>query len=237
VTDVRRLESLRRDFVANVSHELRTPVAAVLSATETLQGGALKNEDAAPRFLAIIDRNATRLQSLIEDLLELSRLDAREYRVKKDRVAVDSVVTIVLGLYRERADKKQIVLGASLPSPIPELWTDPRALEQILGNLVDNAIKYCPSGSRVTIQVVVEGGEIRFHVVDTGPGIEARHLPRLFERFYRVDAGRSREVGGTGLGLSIVKHLAEAIGGDVTVKSELRVGSTFTLTLPLHDEA
>jgi two-component system phosphate regulon sensor histidine kinase PhoR len=234
VTDVRRLESLRRDFVANVSHELRTPVAAVLSATETLRTGALKDPAAAERFLAIVERNATRLQALIEDLLELSRLDAREYAVRKERVVVDALVGVVVSLFRERAEKKRIELASDVPSPSPVVETDPRALEQILGNLIDNAIKYCPAGSRVTVRVTGDEADLCLAVQDNGPGIAARHLPRLFERFYRVDAGRSREVGGTGLGLSIVKHLAEALGGAVTVTSAPGSGSTFTLTLPLR---
>lgn len=237
VTDVRRLESLRRDFVANVSHELRTPVAAVLSATETLRdGGAIANPVAAERFLAIIDRNAQRLQALIEDLLELSRLDAREYHVKKERVDGAALLNIVTGLFRERAEKKNIKLCAKLPVPAPTIESDQRALEQILGNLVDNAIKYCQAGASVTIRLEEdENRRLRFLVEDTGPGIEARHLPRLFERFYRVDAGRSREVGGTGLGLSIVRHLGEAIGAEITVRSELGVGSTFIVTMPCGD--
>jgi two-component system phosphate regulon sensor histidine kinase PhoR len=229
VTDLRRLETLRRDFVANVSHELRTPVAAVRSATETLREGAVKDENAAERFLSIIDRNAQRLQALIEDLLELSRLDAKEYRLRIEPVDLSSAAAIVLGLFRERAEKKGLRMEAKLPEPCPVLETDQRALEQILGNLVDNAIKYCPSGASVTLRVAEEVDGIRLSVEDTGPGISAKHLPRLFERFYRVDAGRSREVGGTGLGLSIVKHLVEALGGTITVTSEPGRGSTFSI--------
>jgi two-component system phosphate regulon sensor histidine kinase PhoR len=229
VTDLRRLETLRRDFVANVSHELRTPVAAVRSATETLREGAVKDEGAAERFLGIIDRNAQRLQALIEDLLELSRLDAKEYRLRIEPVDLSSAAAIVMGLFRERAEKKGLRMEAKLPEPCPVLETDQRALEQILGNLVDNAIKYCPAGASVTLRVAEDHEGIRLSVEDTGPGIAAKHLPRLFERFYRVDAGRSREVGGTGLGLSIVKHLVEALGGSITVTSEPGRGSTFSV--------
>ncbi len=234
VTDMRRLESLRRDFVANVSHELRTPVAAVLSATETLRTSAIADPATADRFLSIVERNGRRLQALIEDLLELSRLDAKEYRVKKERVNTDAVVSIVAGLYRERAERKGVSLELQVSSPPPVLESDARALEQILGNLVDNAVKYCPRGARVTLRVERRGEEaVRFTVEDSGPGVEARHLPRLFERFYRVDAGRSRDVGGTGLGLSIVKHLTEAVGGKVDVTSEVGRGSTFIVEVPL----
>jgi two-component system, OmpR family, phosphate regulon sensor histidine kinase PhoR len=229
VTDLRRLESLRRDFVANVSHELRTPVTALLSATETLRNGALQTP-AAGRFLDIVDRNAHRLQDLIEDLLELSRLDAHQYKLKKVPVDVAGLFGIVLGLFRERADAKGVRLATRIAPNLPALESDPRAIEQVLVNLVDNAVKYCPSGATVTL--VAEGeaeGGLRFAVEDTGAGIEAKHLPRIFERFYRVDKGRSRDVGGTGLGLSIVKHLSEAMDGELTVESTVGKGSTFAL--------
>lgn len=232
VTDLKRLESLRRDFVANVSHELRTPVASLRSAAETLEQGAMHDPKAAPRFLAIIDRNAQRLQALIEDLLELSRLDAKELRLKKETVDVVQIATIVAGVFRERAEKKGLAITMRFSSPPPKVETDPRALEQILTNYVDNAIKYCPSGASIALSVAEKDGTIRASVEDSGPGIEERHLARLFERFYRVDAGRSREVGGTGLGLSIVKHLAEALGGKAGVDSVVGKGSTFWVELP-----
>ena len=240
VTDLRRLESLRRDFVANVSHELRTPVTAVRSAAETLQVSALKDPDptVATHFVEIIERNAERLQSLIEDLLELSRLESKEFKLKKERIDLATVSSIIFGLFRQRADKKGIKLATDLPANLPLLHTDQRALEQVLSNLVENAVKYCPAGSTVTLGAAVEkGGKpesevVRVSVTDNGPGVDPKHIPRLFERFYRVDAGRSRDVGGTGLGLSIVKHLVEAMGGSVTVDSKVGAGSTFAVTLP-----
>jgi two-component system phosphate regulon sensor histidine kinase PhoR len=240
VTDLRRLESLRRDFVANVSHELRTPVTAVRSAAETLQVSALKDPDptVAIRFVEIIERNAERLQSLIEDLLELSRLESKEFKLKKERIDLAKVSSIVFGLFRQRADKKGIKLTTELSADLPLLQTDQRALEQVLSNLVENAVKYCPAGSTVTIGATVEsagkpdGRIVRISVADNGPGVDPKHIPRLFERFYRVDAGRSRDVGGTGLGLSIVKHLVEAMGGSVKVDSKVGRGSTFEVTLP-----
>jgi two-component system, OmpR family, phosphate regulon sensor histidine kinase PhoR len=234
VTDLRRLESLRRDFVANVSHELRTPVTAVRSAADTLRESALADPDPAvpARFVDIIVRNAERLQSLIEDLLELSRLESKEFRLKKERVELPVVASIVLGLFRERADKKGVRLKVDLPRDLPALTTDQRALEQVVSNLVDNAVKYCPSGSSVTLSAEKSDGSVKVVVRDTGPGIDPKHVPRLFERFYRVDAGRSREIGGTGLGLSIVKHLVEAMGGQVTVDSAVGQGSSFSVTLP-----
>lgn len=233
VTALRRLEAVRRDFVANVSHELRTPVAAVRSAAETLRTGALDDPKAARRFVDIIDRNAQRLQSLIDDLLEISRLESKEFRLRKERVELDAIVSAVLGLFREKAERKGVTLHHRPGSPI-SLTGDSRALEQILSNLVDNAVKYAPSGAKVTIAAVETGGRVRITVEDTGHGIDAKHLPRLFERFYRVDAGRARDVGGTGLGLSIVKHLAEAMGGTVSVDSTPGKGSTFNVGLPLE---
>lgn len=234
VTDLRRLESLRRDFVANVSHELRTPVTAMRSAAETLRVSALYDADVsvAVRFVDMIERNGERLQSLIEDLLELSRLESKEFRLKKDEVDLSVVAGIVVSLFRERAEKKGVKLGVSLAEGISTLITDQRALEQVVANLVDNAIKYCPPGASVTLLAEKVPGAVRIIVKDTGHGIDPKHLPRLFERFYRVDAGRSRDVGGTGLGLSIVKHLVEAMGGQVTVESEVGKGSAFALTLP-----
>ena len=230
VTELRRLESLRRDFVANASHELRTPIAAVRSATETLHSGALDDPAAAVRFLDIIDRNAARLQSLVEDMLELSKLESNEFKLKRERVELTSVVPIVLGLFRERAEKKGVRLGSELVGGAA-VEGDARALEHVLSNLVDNAVKYCPAGTRVTVSAALDRERIRLVVTDNGPGIPAEHVTRVFERFYRVDAGRSRELGGTGLGLSIVKHMVEAMRGKVSVESEVGRGSTFVVSL------
>jgi len=236
VTDIRRLESLRRDFVANVSHELRTPVTAILSAAETLEGALTRDPDAAKRFLAIIERNAARLQRLIEDLLDLSRIESRELRLRPERFAFEPFATHLLGMFRERADKRRITLKLEATKGL-ETDADRRALEQVLTNLVDNAVKYCPEGSTVTVHAerLEEAGSVgraRLRVEDNGGGIEEKHLPRLFERFYRVDAGRSREMGGTGLGLSIVKHLVEAMGGTIDVRSGVGKGTTFEVLLP-----
>ncbi len=238
VTDIRRLESMRKDFVANASHELRTPVTAVRSAAETLRFAMEQDPEAATHFLDIIERNAERLQRLVEDLLDLSRIEARELRLTMGEVDVPAFAAQVVELFRERAAKKKIRLTADVRADLPPARADRRALEQILTNLVDNALKYSPPGASVTVRAREEGGHhLRISVADTGPGIEAKHLPRLFERFYRVDTGRSRELGGTGLGLSIVKHLVEALGGTLSVDSVVGEGSTFHFTVPAAPRA
>ncbi|MBK8996396.1 MAG: PAS domain-containing protein [Myxococcales bacterium] len=231
VTDMRRLETMRRDFVANVSHELRTPVTAIRSAAETLDTALEKDPEAARRFVEIIDRNAERLRELVEDLLDLSRIESQTYKLGFASLELGSVASHVIDLFRERADKKRIHLLAELPAALPKVCVDPKALDHVLTNLIDNAVKYCPNGSTVSLRASEEGDLVRVSVSDDGPGIEPRHLPRLFERFYRVDAGRSRELGGTGLGLSIVKHLVEAMGGSVRVESTLGSGTQFSFTL------
>jgi two-component system phosphate regulon sensor histidine kinase PhoR len=232
VTESRRLESLRRDFVANVSHELRTPVAAVLSAAETLQSGAIADREAAPRFVDIVVRNAERLQRLIEDLLELSRIESRELNLKPEELEFEPVVRGVFAMLQSKATKKKIELLVRVDAKARTVVGDRRAIEQILTNLVDNAVKYCGEGAKVLVSARLDVNSVHVSVEDTGPGIAHDHLPRIFERFYRVDAGRSREVGGTGLGLSIVKHLVEAMGGSVEVRSEVGKGTTFAFSMP-----
>ncbi len=231
VTEVRRLESMRKDFVANVSHELRTPVTAIRSAAETLIDGAADDPAAAPGFIGIIDRNAQRLQQLVEDLLDLSRIEARGFRLSFEAIELKPIFSQVLGLFRERASKKNVSLEERTPGDLPKVRADRRAMEHVLTNLIDNAVKYCGPGTHVWLSVTLMSDAVTVSVGDDGPGIDERHLPRVFERFYRVDAGRSREVGGTGLGLSIVKHLVEAMGGSVSVESKLNQGTTFSFTL------
>jgi two-component system phosphate regulon sensor histidine kinase PhoR len=230
---LRRLEGLRREFVANVSHELRTPVAAVRAAVETLQSGAIDDPKFAKEFVAIIERHADRLRRLVEDLLELSRIEAKELQLRPEPLALGEQCEHVVELFALAAKSKKANLSVSIAPDAGQVFADRRGLEHVLTNLVDNAIKYAGEGSSVTVRASSLGDErARVSVEDTGPGIEARHLPRLFERFYRVDTGRSRQLGGTGLGLAIVKHMAEAMGAKVSVESEVGKGTRFHVDIP-----
>ncbi len=235
VTEIRRLETLRKDFVANVSHELRTPVTAVRSAVETLRHTLENDQAASARFVDMIDRNAQRLGTLVEDLLDLSRIESKEYRPDLQTLALRPAAEQVVGLLRGKLEEKRQRLALEIPADSLSVRADRRALEQVLTNLVENAVKYCPAESSITVRARLDGKHARVEVVDTGPGVEPRHQPRLFERFYRVDGGRSRDMGGTGLGLSIVKHLVEAMSGVVGVESIPGRGSTFWFTLPLAE--
>jgi two-component system, OmpR family, phosphate regulon sensor histidine kinase PhoR len=233
VSDIRRLETLRKDFVANVSHELRTPITAVRSAVDTLRHTLDRDPAASGRFIDIIDRNAQRLGALVEDLLDLSRIESKDYRPEAIPVSLRAVSEQVLTLLRQRVDEKNLEVSNDIGADLPPAMADRKGLEQVFTNLLDNAIKYGGAGCRVRLRAAPEDAHLRVEIADTGPGIEPRHLPRLFERFYRVDSGRSRDMGGTGLGLSIVKHLVEAMGGSIGVESTPGRGSTFWFTLPV----
>ncbi len=231
VTDLRRLERVRTDFVANVSHELRTPITAIRGYAETLRAGALNDPTVAANMVEIIFRQSERLSQLVEDLLDLSRLEARERPLAAEPVQLQEAASRAAGVVRPKADSKGVQLMIRIP---PELKAsgDERAIEQVLLNLIENAVKYMPAAGRVEVLGKSETGQCVIEVRDSGLGIEAKHLPRLFERFYRIDKGRSRDTGGTGLGLSIVKHLVSAMRGQVTVESQPGVGSLFTVKLP-----
>ena len=232
ITERKRLERVRQDFVANVSHELRTPITAILGYAETLRTGALADAKHAPQMVEIIHRQSERLGELVSDLLELSRLDAGERPLAFGPVLLEMVARQASDAIEPRAAGRQLTIKRRIPADLTAR-ADPKALEQVLLNLLDNAIKYTPEGGSVELIGERVGDQAQLSVRDTGLGIDSRHLPRLFERFYRVDRGRSREAGGTGLGLSIVRHLVQAMDGDVRVASQLGVGSTFTVVLPL----
>jgi len=235
VSEIRRLETLRKDFVANVSHELRTPITAVRSAVDTLRHTISADPDASERFVDIIDRNAQRLGALVEDLLDLSRIESKEYRPEAVPVALRAISDQVLSLLRPRIEEKRFDVSNEIGADLPPARADRKGLEQVFTNLLDNAVKYCGPGTRVWVRARRAGSLLRIEVADSGPGIEPRHLPRLFERFYRVDSGRSRDMGGTGLGLSIVRHLIEAMGGTIGVDSIPGKGATFWFTLPIFE--
>lgn len=233
VTRLHRLENLRREFVANVSHELKTPITLLQGFIETLQEGALKKPDDAKRFLQIMAKQAARLNAIIEDLLSLSRIeqDAERGQIALEEGPVRDVLYSALSSCRPAADARRITLEPDCPDDL-RARMNARLLEQAVINLVDNAIKYGDADTRVRIEARVDGPDIALSVRDQGPGIEAEHLPRLFERFYRVDKGRSRDAGGSGLGLAIVKHIVLAHGGRATIESRPGTGSTFTLHWP-----
>lgn len=228
-TEERRAAATRRDFVANASHELRTPVAAIRGAAETLLSGALEDPRAARGFVEIVHRQAERLSRLTQDLLDLSRLESRQWRFEVAPVELEALARTALELHGPAAQKKGLALDSDVPAGLAALG-DARALEQVVVNLVDNAVKYTSTGS-VTVGAAASGEDVLVTVTDTGPGIEPHHVARLFERFYRVDPGRAREAGGTGLGLAIAKHLVQGMAGEITVKSGAE-GTRFTVRLP-----
>ncbi len=233
VTRLRRLQTVRRDFVANVSHELNTPITSIKGFVETLREGAAQDPEKSGRFLDIIGRQADRLSALIEDLLALSRIESDDEAGRVERVRSDlrPVLDDAVQDCAEMAAERGIRIVVRCPDP---LWAPVNVLliQQAVGNLLDNAIKYSEAGGEVVVEAEATGDGISIRVRDRGCGIAAEHLPRLFERFYRADKGRSRDLGGTGLGLAIVKHILQAHGGTVSVESTPGKGSVFTLRLP-----
>ena len=234
VTKLRRLENMRRDFVANVSHEIRTPLTSIKGFSETLLDGAINDPKSALEFVEIIAKQSNRLNSIIEDLLMLARLEQDGDRAKIDfsDTSVKKILESAIHVCAHSAKEKNIQLILNCRHEL-KLKLNPDLLEQAVVNLIDNAIKYSPNNKKVDICAEVNGGECRIIVSDEGTGIEKKHLPRLFERFYRVDKSRSRDVGGTGLGLAIVKHIAQVHGGNVSVDSTPGQGSHFIIHLPL----
>ncbi len=232
VTERRRYERLRKEFVANVSHELRTPLTLIRGYVETLREGALGDAVRAPGFLETIEKNVLRLNALVDDILELSRLESGGPILKPRPVEARALLGKVMEDFRPLAEKKRQILSMEADPSLEPFPADSDFLERAVRNLVDNAVKYTPEGGAVKLQAAAEGEDVVFRVRDNGPGILAADLPRLFERFYRVDKSRSRELGGTGLGLAIVKHIAQLHGGRVDVESTPGTGSVFSLRLP-----
>jgi two-component system phosphate regulon sensor histidine kinase PhoR len=233
VTQLRRLENMRSDFAANVSHEIKTPLTAIQGFVETLAHGCVDDPMEAQRFLGIIQKHVSRLTTIIDDLMQLSRLEQDEgaFRLKRSKAAIAEVIQTAIQLCKTTARQRNIAVSMDADTDL-KADMDADLVEQALVNLIDNAVKYSPPHSAIAISAVKTDSEIQISVHDQGIGIAQKHLPRLFERFYRVDKARSRKMGGTGLGLAIVKHIIQSHGGWVTVDSEHGVGSTFTLHLP-----
>jgi len=231
LTEVRRIERVRRDFVANVSHELRTPLASIKAVIETLQGGALDDRAAAEDFLSRADLEVDRLAQMVEELLELSRIESGEVPLAREPVDLTAVVTRAIARLSAQAGKQEVVLAAEIEAGLPAVTGDAERLERAVVNLIHNAIKFTPPGGTVDVSVTLSGASVSVFVVDTGAGISPEDLPRVFERFYKTD--QSRHGGGTGLGLAVVKHTVEAHGGTVTAESEPGRGSTFSFVIPV----
>ena len=235
ITRLKRLEQVRRDFVANVSHELKTPITSIKGFVETLLEGAIKKPEEAKRFLGIIARQSDRMDAIIDDLLAISRIEqqAEKTEIERENGCIKDVLEAAIELCRNKAQAKQIEMELRCADDIVANINMP-LLEQAVVNLLDNAIKYSPSSSKIEIAATQDEEQISITVTDFGCGINKESLPRLFERFFRVDKARSRKLGGTGLGLAIVKHIVQAHNGSVTVESEIGSGSTFTIHLPAN---
>jgi two-component system, OmpR family, phosphate regulon sensor histidine kinase PhoR len=257
ITDLRRLERVRRDFVANVSHEFKTPLTAIQGFAETLLGGALEDQTNNRRFLEIIRTHAARLARLTDDLLELARIEAGRIELDRREVSLAEIIEACADTTRPRIEHGNLRLDLRVPDDLPDVYADPRRLREILQNLLDNAAQYTPSGGQIWIEArVISAADaaastrgaasapsasdapaiVAVTVGDTGIGIPHSDQERIFERFYRVDAARSREAGGTGLGLAITKHLVELHGGRIWVESEVGSGSEFHFSVPLAGE-
>ncbi|MED2007792.1 ATP-binding protein [Brevibacillus borstelensis] len=233
-TEVRRLEKMRSDFVANVSHELRTPITSIKGFTETLLDGAMQDEETCRNFLQIISDESERLYRMIRDILDLSKIEQKRISLNLVQVNVQDLISSTVALLQDQAQRKQISITLPKAEPRITLTTDKDCLQQIILNLVTNAVVYTPEGGAITLELRQDSRHVQIQVTDTGIGIPEQDLPRIFERFYRVDKARSRDSGGTGLGLAIVKHLVESLHGQITVKSVEGKGSTFTVTLPIE---
>jgi two-component system phosphate regulon sensor histidine kinase PhoR len=230
ITRTERLEIVRQEFLSNVSHELRTPLTAILAFVETLQNGALEDVESSQRFLSIIGKNASRMHGLIDDILELTAIEGGNVQLRRSAVKLRDLVAEVISSLSDKAAEHHVILVNEVDSSVV-VKVDARRLERMLTNLVDNGIKF--GGDDATVKIRYESdSRDKIIVEDNGEGIPSQHLERVFERFYRVDRARSRDMGGTGLGLALVKHLALLHGGEVTVTSELGKGTSFTIHLP-----
>ena len=232
ITRLKQLENLRKEFVANVSHELRTPLSIIKGYVETLLDPHPPDAVTAQQFLQTIQRHSQRLEALIGDLLTVSALESQQARLQLEPVSLRVAAEAAAEELARQVREKNMTISVEVPPEFSQPRADAQRLHQVFFNLLDNAVKYVPAGGRIAVSTKLMDNEIEVCVADNGPGIAAEHLPRVFERFYRVDKGRSRELGGTGLGLSIVKHIVQAHGGRVWAESEVGKGSAFYFTLP-----
>lgn len=231
ITEEKRVEAIKKDFVANVSHELRTPLASIKGYSETLLDGGVEDDDTRCEFLRIIDKHATRMSRLIDDLLVLSKLESHQLPIECESLDITQIISSTIASFEKQAGDKGISLGVELSGGVRNVCADCDRIEQVLVNLLDNAIKYTTQGGSVKVAVYNDGDEVRVDVKDSGMGIPTADIPRIFERFYRVDKARSRELGGTGLGLAITKHIIQVLGGRVWVESVPGEGSVFSFAL------
>jgi len=231
ITRIEKLERVRQQFLSNISHELRTPLTSILAFVETLEDGAIDDRENNRRFLATIRRNAERMHALISDILELSLIESGKVTIEKRQVRIANIVDEIYASLSSKAEKRGVTLSNEV-APDAFVFADAARLEQMLTNLIDNAIKFNRAEGSVSVSAHSEAGRVRITVADTGEGILPEHQHRVFERFYRADRSRAREVGGTGLGLAIVKHLARLHGGEVDVRSQLSEGTVFSIEFP-----
>jgi two-component system phosphate regulon sensor histidine kinase PhoR len=229
LTEVERVERTRRDFIANVSHELRTPLTSIEGFTETLLESSSAEGAQTREFLETIRRNAARMARLTEDLLKLARVESGEWKLEKTEIPAADLLKQAVANFKSIASGHELTIEQSSAE---QVIADPDAIQQVFANLIENAAKYSPPETPIVLGVCSSGDELEFFVRDAGPGIASEHVPRLFERFYRIDKARSREVGGTGLGLAIVKHIVMNHGGSVRVETAVGQGSTFFFSLP-----
>ncbi len=232
ITELRKLERMRSEFVANVSHELKTPLTSIKGFVETLKGGAIEDQEAAIKFLNIIEDEADRLNRLISDILSLSELENKKNRNNFETIDINNTILEVVSMLTNQAMKKNIIVSSDLTKHIMQIYGDKDKFKQMIINLLDNAIKYTPDNGKVKVQAYDNANSIIINIIDNGIGISKEHIPRLFERFYRVDRARSRRVGGTGLGLAIVKYIIKLFNGEINVESTVGKGTKFQIILP-----
>lgn len=234
ITELKKLESMRKDFVANVSHELKTPITSIMGFAETLIEGAMNNKEIREEFIGIIHKESKRLQLLVEDLLVLSKLEHDESQLLVSKVSLKTLLIDVIRVIRQIAMEKGITLTTNIDENLT-ITADSDKIKQVLINILANAVEYTPENGEVTLQIEKIDEQICFQIKDSGIGIEQKVIPRIFERFYRVDKARGRNTGGTGLGLAISKHIVEAHGGKILVESKLNVGTTFFIYIPIEN--